>query len=343
MMEHAVRAVIYRGPNDVAVAEAPLPTLAPGEALVRVAGCGLCGSDLLKIASAAPPPVALGHELSGTVVVSTDPHGPEGLRVVVAHHVPCGACHYCRAGSPTMCAAFKASGLQPCGFAEFVRVPAAHVAQVMLALPDDVTHEQASFVEPLGCCLRAAGRAQATGVERIVVLGLGSMGLLMIQALAHRFPKARITGVDPLADRRTLALRLGMAQALAPDADVADALRTATDGRGADLVVLTASFPGALSQARALVRDGGEVLLFAAGMATREELATWDWYHGELRLTASYSSTPADLRAALRLIATDRVRVAELISHRLPIEAFHEGVQLARSHQALKVYVELNP
>ncbi|HEY7984150.1 MAG TPA: zinc-binding dehydrogenase, partial [Ktedonobacterales bacterium] len=187
------------------------------------------------------------------------------------------------------------------------------------------------------------GRAEAAGVARVAVLGLGSMGLLMLQALAVRFPGARLTGVDPLADRRALALRLGAARTLAPEDDVAGALRADSDGRGADLAVLTAAIPGALGQAHALVRDGGEVLLFAAGMSAREDFATWGWYHRELRLTASYSSTPADLRAALRLIATDRVRVAELISHRLPIEAFHEGVRLARSHQALKVYVALNP
>jgi L-iditol 2-dehydrogenase len=339
-MESLVRAVVYRGPNDLAVEQVPLPTLYPGDALIRVAGCGLCGSDLLKIASDAHPPVALGHEVSGVVVSSESGHARLGQRVVMAHHVPCGECHFCRSGSPTMCAAFRASGLDPCGFAEFVRVPATHVAQVMLELPDDVSHVQASFVEPLACCLRAVGRTHSAGIERIVVFGLGSMGLLMLQTLADRFPESKVLGVDPLAERRELARRLGAAQALAPETDVAGTLRAASWARGADLAVLTAVFPGALGQARALVRDGGEVLLFATGPELREELAPWDWYHAELRLTASYSSTPADLQEALRLIATGRVRVAELISHRLPLEAIQEGVRLARSHQALKVYVE---
>jgi L-iditol 2-dehydrogenase len=339
-MEYVVRAVVYRGPTELAIDNVPVPALLPGDVLIRVAGCGLCGSDLLKIASGAPPPLSLGHELSGEVVASEDAAIPPGRRVVVAHHVPCGACHYCRAGSPTMCAAFRASRIDPCGFAEFVRVPAAHVSQVMLELPDTVSHTDAAFVEPLACCLRAVGRVQAAGIERIAVLGLGSMGLLMVQALGHRFPAARIIGVDPLTERRALALRLGVAQALAPEEDVVGAVRDASKGPGADLTVLTAAFPGALGHAHALVRDGGEVLLFATGPELREELTPWDWYHAELRLTASYSSTPADLRAALRLIATGRIRVAELISHRVPLEAFHEGVRLARSHQALKVYVE---
>jgi L-iditol 2-dehydrogenase len=339
-MEDVVRAVVYRGPNDLVIEQVPVPELQPGDVLIRVAGCGLCGSDLLKIASGAPPPVSLGHELSGEVVASEDADFPPGRRVVVAHHIPCGACHYCQAGSPTMCAKFKASGLDPCGFAEFVRVPATHVAQVMLELPNTVSHTDAAFVEPLACCLRAVDRARADGVTLIAVLGLGAMGLLMLQALAQRFPAARIIGVDPLAERRALALRLGAAEALLPEEDVVGTARDLSEGRGADLVVLTAAFPNALSHARALVRDGGEVLFFATDPALREELAPWDWYHAELRLTASYSSTPPDLRAALRLVATGHVRVAELISHRLPLEAFHEGVRLARSHLALKVYVE---
>jgi L-iditol 2-dehydrogenase len=339
-MEYAVRAVVYHGPNDLAVAHVPEPALLPGDVLIRVAGCGLCGSDLLKIASDLPPPVALGHELSGTVVASEDAQVPLGQRVVAAHHVPCGDCHYCRAGSLTMCEGFRSNGLDPCGFAEFVRVPASHVARVLLELPDGVSHEQACFVEPLACCLRAVGRAQGARLEDVVVLGLGSMGLLMLQALADRYPRARLTGVDPLPDRRALALRHGAAQALASGAEVTVAKRATSEGRGADLVVLTATFPGALAQARALVRDGGEVLLFAAQPELSEELSAWDWYRDELRLTASYSSTPTDLRNALTLIASGHVRVAEFISHRVPLAAIKEGVRLARAHEALKVYVE---
>jgi L-iditol 2-dehydrogenase len=339
-MEYAVRAVVYHGQNDLSVEQVPQPALQPGDVLIRVAGCGLCGSDLLKIANDLPPPVALGHELSGTVAASEDPQVPLGQRVVAVHHVPCGDCHYCRAGSLTMCASFKENGLDPCGFAEYVRVPATHVARALMELPDTVSHEQASFVEPLACCLRAVGRAQGARLEEVTVLGLGSMGLLMLQALADRYPRARLTGVDPLPERRALALRHGAGQALAASADAVGAARGGSEGRGADLVVLTAAFPGALAQARALVRDGGEVLLFAAEPAMREEMADWDWYRDELRLTASYSSTPTDLRAALTLIASGHVRVAEFISHRIPLGAFQEGVRLARTHEALKVYVE---
>lgn len=336
-----MRAVIYHRHDDVRVEDVPTPAIAEGELLLRVAGCGLCGSDLLKLASHAPPPVKLGHELSGTVVASHSKRFGAGQRVVVAHHVPCGACVWCQRGSPTMCAHFKASNLDPCGLAEYVCVPAAHVEQTTLELPDDLPHDRASFTEPLACCLRAVGRADLAKARDVVVMGLGSMGLLLLQALRVQLPAAALVGIDPLPERRALARDLGADQALANDAGLAAEIKAASVGRGADLVVLSVGAPGALAMAQTLVRDGGELLVFAAQPGDSIAFDLWDCYHREVRLTTSYSSTPADLRAALQLLASGQVRVAPLISHRLPLVAFSEGVALARTHQALKVYFEM--
>jgi L-iditol 2-dehydrogenase len=333
-----VRAVIYHRHDDVRVEEVPVPAIAEGELLLRVAGCGLCGSDILKITGEAQPPVALGHELTGMVAESRTPRFAVGQRLVVAHHVPCGACAYCLRGSPTMCPRFKASNLDPCGLAEYVRVPAAHVAHTALPLPERLSDEAASFTEPLACCLRAVGRVQLEGLRDAVVVGLGAMGLLTVQALRALRPEARVTGVDPLPERRAAALALGAVAALDVGDGVADIVRAGTDGRGADLAVLSVGAPAALASAQALVRDGGEVLVFAAQPGASVPFDLWDCYHREVRLTTSYSSTPDDLRAALALLVAGRVRVETLISHRLPLAAFHEGVALARTHRALKVY-----
>jgi L-iditol 2-dehydrogenase len=333
-----VRAVIFHRHDDVRVEEVPVPALGEGELLLQVAGCGLCGSDILKITDAATPPVALGHELTGTVAASRTPRFVPGQRLVVAHHVPCGACAYCVRGSPTMCAAFKASNLDPGGLAEYLRVPAAHAAQTALPVPDGLDDEAAAFTEPLACCLRALGRAQLDTVTDAVVVGLGVMGLLLLQALQVRLPGVRVVGADPLAARRDLALRLGAVATIAPDAGLGDVMRAQTDGRGADLAVLAVGAPAALAAAQAAVRDGGELLVFAAQPGAPVVFDLWDCYHRELRVTTSYSSAPADLRAALDLLAAERVRAAALISHRLPLAAFHEGLALARTHRALKVY-----
>lgn len=336
-----MRAVIYHQHDDVRVEEVPVPAIGAGELLLRVAGCGLCGSDILKLTHESHPPVALGHELTGTVAASQTPRFAPGQRVVVAHHVPCGACAYCQRGSPTMCAQFKATNLDPCGFAEYVRVSAAHAEHTTFALPDDLSDEAASFTEPLACCLRALDRAALAGVADVVVMGLGAMGLLMLQALRARLPAAHIWGVDPLAPRRALARELGAADAYDGDADLAEHVRDVTKGRGADLVILTVGAPAALAAAQRLVRDGGEILVFAALPGAPVPFDLWDCYHRELRLTTSYSSTPAGLAAALSLLATGQVNPAPLISHRLPLDAFHEGVALVRAHQALKVYFDM--
>jgi L-iditol 2-dehydrogenase len=335
-----MRAVIFHRHNDIRVEDVPAPAIGEGELLLRVAGCGLCGSDILKITGAASPPVSLGHELTGTVVASHTPRFATGQRLVVAHHVPCGACAYCLRGSPTMCVQFKASHLDPCGLAQYVRVPAAHVAHTTLPLPDDLGDEAASFTEPLACCLHALDRARLDTVEDAVVVGLGAMGLLLLRALLVRRSGARVVGVDPLPDRRDLALGCGAAAAVAPDAGQVFAAVNGrrTEARGADLVALAVGAPSALPTAQAVVRDGGEILVFAAQPDAPVVFDLWDCYHRELRVTTSYSSTPADLRAALDLLAAGRVRADTLISHRLPLAAFHEGVALARTHRALKVY-----
>lgn len=336
-----MRAVICHGPGDARVEDISVPAIAEGELLLRVAGCGLCGSDLLKLSPTARPPIALGHELTGTVAETRTARFAAGQRLVVAHHVPCGTCVFCQRGSPTMCAAFKASNLDPCGLAEYVRVSAAHVEHVALPLPEYLDDETGSFTEPLACVLRALDRAALAAVEEAVIFGLGAMGLLLLQALRVRCPGVRVVGVDPLPARRALALALGAAAASDPAGDPADLtarLRETTAGRGPDLAIVTAGPPAVLAAAQAAVRDGGELLVFAAKPGDPIPFDLWDAYHRELRFTTSYSATPADLRAALALLADGRVHVDTLISHRLPLAAFHEGVALARAHRAIKVY-----
>jgi len=191
-----MKAIIYHAYDDIRLEDSPIPTIARGELLVRVHGCGLCGSDILKIAQHTTPPVKLGHELTGTIVErGQDVTAFEvGQRAVVAHHVPCGACHYCLHQNYSMCASFKASNLDPCGFAEYIRVPAEHVRHTTLALPDALSDEAGSFVEPLACCIRAVNRTPLLPGDSVIIVGLGSVGLLMLPAVAARHWAAGLAG-----------------------------------------------------------------------------------------------------------------------------------------------------
>jgi L-iditol 2-dehydrogenase len=336
-----MRAIIYHQHDDIQLEEVPIPAIGASELLVRVAGCGLCGSDLLKIQQRAAPPVKLGHELTGVVVergAGVEAFAP-GQRVVVAHHVPCGECHYCQHGNVSMCAAFKSSNLDPCGFAEYVRVPSEHVKRVTLALPDALADEEGSFTEPLACVVRAVRRSSLQAGDLAVVVGLGTVGLLMAQAF--RAAGMEVLGLDVLPERIAFAGEYDVSAVNATEPELRERLRTLSDGRGADLVMLTIGGEAAFRQALDLVRAGGAVHLFAATPGAIAQIELDEVYHRELTLQTTYSSSPEDLRAALDLLASGQVRVDGLYSHRLPLERFEEGVALFASRQARKVYFEI--
>jgi L-iditol 2-dehydrogenase len=333
-----MKAAVLRGTERLATEDWPRPTLEAGDLLLAVRGCGLCGSDVAKIvAPDAAGPVVLGHELVGTVVeAGRDVVGfAVGDRVVAAHHVPCGDCHYCRRGSHSMCRAFKESRLDPGGFAELVRVPAPNVRHATFTLPSHVSDEAASFVEPLACCVRAVRRARVEAGDAVAVLGLGTIGCLFAQLL--RRAGAAVVGVDPLAERRHLARRLG---ADAADPDRAGAVvRALTQGRGADQVVITGGGGEAVAWAAAAVRDGGAVHVFAGGGSAPLPIALDTLYHRELTITATYSSSPADLAEAFGLITSGHVVVDGFVTHRVPLDRLADGVDLVRRRAALKVWV----
>jgi len=334
-----MRAAVLGGDGRIAPATWPRPSAGAGELLLRLRGCGLCGSDIAKIvAPSARVATVLGHEVVGDVVeagAGVDGFGA-GDRVVAAHHVPCGTCHYCRRGSESMCRAFKLSNLDPGGFAEYVRVPAANVRHATFRIPDHLTDEEASFVEPLACCLRAVDRARVEPGDTAVVIGLGSIGCLFTQLLKRA--GAIVIGVDPLTERAALAR--GRGADVTGDAEaVAKVTRELSDGRGADHVVVTAGGADVLPWAAAVLRDGGAVHYFAGGPGEALPLPLATLYHRELTVTSTYSSSPATLARAFWLLAAGKVEADGLITHRLPLERLAEGVELMRRRQALKVYV----
>jgi L-iditol 2-dehydrogenase len=334
-----MRAAIYEGAGRIVAGEWPRPTVGAGELLLRVRGCGLCGSDIAKIvAPDTRAPLVLGHEVVGDVVeVGPGATGfAAGDRVVAAHHVPCGECHYCRRHSESMCRAFKASNLDPGGFAEYVRVPPANVRHATFRLPAHLTDEEASFVEPLACCARGVERAGVLPGDTAVVVGLGSIGCLFVQLL--RRAGATVVGCDPLAARAELATALG-AETSGPADVVAAAARTLSEGRGADHVVITGGGADVLPWAASVVREGGTLQFFAGGPGDSLPLPLSALYHRELTITSTYSSSPATLARAFWLLAAGKVEVDRLVTHRLPLEQLAEGVELMRRRAALKVYV----
>jgi L-iditol 2-dehydrogenase len=320
-----MKAVIRTGPGLAGPVQVTAPAAGPGELLLDLVACGLCGTDLAKIFDPDPrlPQPRLGHELVGTV--RADGPGVDGFRpgqrLVVAHHVPCGECRACRRGAETMCQQFKATHLDPCGFAEIIRVPALHARHTALPLPPGVTDEVGTFVEPLACALRAVKRSDPLPGDRFAVFGAGAMGILIGQALRDRSVEPIAIDVSP--QRVELAKSFGLSAGPAEDLDGA---------------ILTAVNAATLQAAIRGVRPGGRINLFAGPAGDRSlPIDLDDLYRRELALSSTYSSTPVELREALALLESGRVGVTRLVTHRLPLDRFAEGVELQRSGRAVKV------
>lgn len=310
------------------VQDLPTPALGPGDALVRVEACGLCGSDASRWYVETKVPTVLGHEPGGVVVAAgADCAVREGDRVFVHHHVACGECPACRRGIETSCALFKRTRLDPGGFAELVRVPRDNVERDTLILPPDVSFEQATFIEPLACSVRALGKVPLRGGDSVLIIGLGVMGL-MNGRLARHAGAARILGSDLSPVRRARAAGWGFDAAFDPrEPDFAAALREATDGRGPDHVIVGPGSAAAVDQALQVVAPGGTIVLFSPfAPAPPVPVSLHRLYFAEVSLTASYSCAAKETRAALELIRARVVDVDRLVSHRFGLEGVGPGI-----------------
>ena len=260
-----MRAGVYRGKGRVVVESVPIPQIREGEVLFRVAACGICGTDIKKIHHGfIAPPQILGHELAGTVVKVG--RGVKkfkaGDRVVSFHHIPCGACFYCERKLFSQCAGYKKVGLTAGfdpnggGFAEYVRAMPWIVERGMIALPPEVSFEEATFVEPVNTCLKAVRKARVAKGETVLIIGQGPIGMLLM--LLANYEGAEVFTSDPMPGRRAASVRFGAMKSFDPSAvSVLDEIRKLTAGRGADAVLVAVPNPSLVAEALALARPGG--------------------------------------------------------------------------------------
>ena len=311
-------------PREVVIDEVPDPVAGPGEVLVRVLACGVCGSDVSDVWVARKVPAVLGHELCGEVV-ALGPGAiapPPGSRVVVHHHAPCGECRRCRRGRETLCEHFRATRLDPGGFAELVRVPA-DLASELLPI-GALDPEQAIFVEPLACVLRALDRAGVRPGDSLLIAGAGASGLLAVAA-------AHARSVDAVWVREPRQGRLARALALGADRHGNELV---------DVALVCTPAPEAIAAARAAVAPGGTLCLYAPPKpGTTLGLDGFALYADEIDICASYSAGPRDMVAALGLIAAGTIDPAPLVTHRLGLADTAAALELARSGEALKAVV----
>jgi len=337
-----VRVARYYSRHDIRLEEMAVPKIGPGELLVQVRACGLCGSDLMEWYVREKAPAVLGHEPAG--VVAEVGEGVEdfqvGDRVFIHHHVPCFTCHHCLRGHPTLCRTFKATHLDPGGFAEYVRVPALNVERDVLKLPPELPFDEATLIEPVATCIRGIERAGIQRGDTVVVIGAGVTGLIHIQ-LARISGAGMIGATDFSPFRLEMARRLGADFVLDAREDVVRRVREWNEGRGADVVIITAGSIEAMEQGLALAGKGATVLLFAP-TPPEATLPTnpYRLLFSEITITGSYSCSPLETRQALKLIQTGRINVKALITHHFDLATVAEAFDLAaKAGESLKIIV----
>src|ERR1700677_3971947 len=344
-------AAVYRGVNDIRLETVPVPRIGPGELLLRVHTCGVCGTDLKKIASGShSAPRIFGHETSGVVAAvgaGVRTFTP-GDRIVVFHHIPCRQCYYCRQKTFAQCATYKkvgcTAGFEPSGggFAEYVRVMDWIVQKGTVRIPDGVSFEQACFVEPVNTCMKGIQALRLVPGETVLTIGQGPIGIIL-SVLARKAGATVITS-DLYPERLRIGKSLGLESTIdASQTNVVDRVRELTEGRGADAVILAVGGNGLIRTAMDAARPGGRVMLFAQtqhGEATIDPAAICV---DEKALVGSYSASVALQEESVRFVTGREMDLEQLVSHRFPLTESAQALALAAHPQPSSLKVVIQP
>ena len=347
-----MQAAVYRGVNDVRLEEVPVPAIGVGELLVKVHTCGICGTDLKKIATGShSAPRIFGHETTGVVVAagSDVQNFKRGDRVMVFHHIPCGECYYCQHKVFAQCPTYKkvgaTAGYEPSGggFADYVRVMDWIVSRGgVVRIPDGVSFEQASFIEPVNTCMKGVETLRLVPGESVLVVGQGPIGIIL-SVLARRCG-ARVITSDLYPQRLTIAMTFGLNENI--DASTSDTVKTIkqmTEGRGADAVILAVAGNGLIRPAMEATRPGGRVLLFAQTQHGEATIDPAGVCVDEKSLLGSYSASIDLQDESARFVLGREMDLERLISHRFPLTGSIDALRLAAHPKPDSMKVVIQP
>jgi L-iditol 2-dehydrogenase len=338
-----MRVAVYYNNSDIRVEERPVPPLGDYELLVRVESSGICGSDVMEWYRIKKAPLVLGHEIAGVITEKGKrvDKFKVGDRVFVSHHVPCNTCHYCLAGKHSLCDTLRSTNFDPGGFSEMIRVPSINVDRGTFILPDSVSFDQGTFVEPLACVLRGLGVADFRPAQRVLVLGSGISGLLHIKAL-RALGAGRVVVTDVKNSRLELAKSFGADAALHARQATPEKLREVNGGRLFDLVVTCAGAAEVAEQAFKFAERGGTVLFFAPlEPGVDITVPQFDIWRDQISVVSTYAGCPVDIERAIELLASGRITVDDMISHRLPLDEIERGFRLVlEGKESVKVIIK---
>ncbi|MDA8192497.1 MAG: alcohol dehydrogenase catalytic domain-containing protein [Thermaerobacter sp.] len=312
------------------------PLASRDEVVIQVGACGICGTDILKATDPTfPRPAVLGHEISGIIseIGSNVRDLSVGDRVFVAHHVPCFTCEVCQRGDYSLCPHFKQTNVFPGGFSEFIKVSREHVAHTLHKIPDNISIEAATFIEPLSCCIHGQKIMGLQAGDRVLIMGVGPIGLLHLQlARANLAREVYVSDISPHRIQKAMELgahagfdvsRQSLSEYLSPMSQI-------------NAVIITAPLKSLLRDAVNIVARGGRIMVFSPFDGTLE-LNVKRFFDDEIKIMGAYSSTPYDYPLAIQLLEQQKVLVEPLISQVLPLHQIDDGIKLARESKELKI------
>ena len=335
-----MRVAMYYNNNDVRLEELPKPAINDDEILVKVIASGICGSDVLEWYRIKKAPMVLGHEITGDIVDvgKNVKEYNKGQRVFVSHHVPCNKCCYCLNGNHTACETLHTTNYEPGGFSEYIRVPKINVERGVFLLPETMSYEDGTFIEPLACVVRGQRIAEIKKGQTVLVLGSGISGLLHIQLAKLR--QAKVIAADINDYRLDAAKRFGADHVIDAGKDMPNEVLRINDNRLADRVIVCTGALSAVKQAIGSVDKGGTVVFFAVPEQA-VDLSLDKLWKNEITLKTSYAAAPDDIKQAIELIENKKVNVKDMITHRLGLEQAEKGFKLvAEAKDSLKVIIE---
>jgi L-iditol 2-dehydrogenase len=346
-LEPHMLACLITGHGQAEVLDVPVPTLRHGEILIKLASSGICGTDIEKVHGAYGPGGILGHEVSGTIASLGE--GVTDLRksdrVIAHHHVPCYSCYYCQRGDHTMCDLFKRTNLDPCGLAEYFRVPEANVTRGgVVRLRSETSFEEGSMIEPTACCVRALDKAEVNPGDKVLVVGLGPTGLTHIQLL-RKIGASTIIGADILHHRLEMAQKLGADEAIDSSSTDVPGYVTKSTRVGVDLAIVSTGNQKAIQPALASVRKGGKLLLFGApAQGSTINLDVGALFSRQVSIMTSYSCVESDIHRALGLLERGDIDLRSMITDRFALRDAPKALENARtSRTAIKTMIASEP
>jgi len=338
-----MKAAVYYSQRDIRIEELPLPQIEKDEVLVEMKACGVCGSDLMAWYLESRLPLVLGHEPAGVIAKKGNKvkDFDVGDKVFVHHHVACLNCHYCKHGDYTLCEQFHHTNIKPGGFAEYFKVPVANLQLDTLKLPDNVSFEEATLIEPVGCCLRALNKCNLQKGDSVAILGAGATGIIHI-ALSKILGAGKVFVSDLFDYRLKAARKFGADFTVnAKTEGLEDRVKAETDGRGADVVIVSAPSLQAYESGLAVCRKGGKLVVFApVAPENCLQLSPEKLFFTEIQIIPSYSTSHVETREALKLIESGKINAEKLITHRYQLQETAEAFKTALDcKESLKVII----